>query len=222
MRFLLLAALLLPPLIQAKELNNGEDVTRPVSRVDVRIKGQTGAGSQNGDAAILTFRCDITFPLPQSWQLTLRADAPFESFWCSRHSCCGCQDARHMSDSLLQLFLISPTYGKWAFALGVKGIFPTGGKNLEIGDGKYQALPSLAFRYNLSYWKWGAYVGAIIRQAWSYAGYASAPAIKQTFIQPFFNLNLPCQWFINSSPELFYDWPSRHWFIPFDFMIGKW
>lgn len=221
-RVLILAALFLSCLLRAKEeVNNGEDVTRPITRLDVRVKEQTGVGSQNGRASVLTLRSDLTFPLKNKWQLALRGDAPFEAFRCPRHPCEACYNARHMGDSLLQLFLITPTYGKWTYAIGVKEIFPTGGKNLEIGDGKYQTLPSLAFRYDLSSWSEGAYVGAIIRQAWSTGGYASAPPIRQTFIQPFFNLNLPCGWFLNSSPEMFYDWKSRHWFVPFDLMIGK-
>ena len=126
-----------------------------------------------------------------------------------------------MADSLFQAFLITPPHGKWTYGLGMKLIFPTGGKNLEIGDAKYQILPSWAFKYDLSGWSNGAYIGAILREAWSFAGDPSAPRINQTYIQPFFNINLPDDWFINSSPELFYDWGSHHWFIPFDLMIGR-
>jgi hypothetical protein len=225
MIFLLLAALqaLLAAHLHAHELNNGEDVTRPITRIDFRAKVQKGASAQKGKTFILTARSDIAIFFKNQWQIGLRADLPFEGFWCP-HSCCNCPscyDSRRMGDSLFQFFIITPTFDKWAFALGSKFIFPTAGKNLEIGDGKYQILPSCAFKYDLSDWSEGAYAGIIFRQAWSYAGHPSAPRINQTFIQPFFNLNLPHDWFLNSSPEMFYDWRSQHWFIPFDLMIGK-
>lgn len=73
----------------------------------------------------------------------------------------------------------------------------------------------------MSSWSEGTFCGVILRQDWSFAGYANAPAIRQSFIQPFFNLNLPAQWFINSSPEMIYNWESHRWFIPFDLMLGK-
>lgn len=225
MIFLLLAALpvLLAANLQAYDLNNGEDITRPITRVDLRARFQDGASSQKGKTFTLTARSDMAITLKSLWQIGLRADLPVEVFWCPR-SCCNCTscyNSRRMGDSLFQIFFITPAKNKWTFALGSKFIFPTAGRNLEIGDGKYQILPSAAMKYDLSDWSDGAYAGILFRQAWSYAGHPSAPRINQTFIQPFFNLNLPNAWFLNSSPELFYDWRTQHWFIPFDLMIGK-
>lgn len=215
------ACLLLSFSAYAFETNNGEDITRPVTRFDIRTKGQTGASSQKGNTLILTFRTDMAITLPAKWQIGLRADAPFEAFFCPCKSTPDCYTSRRMGDSLFQAFIITPDFKKWAFAIGTKVIFPTAGKNLEIGDGKYQFLPSCAFRFDLSEWNKGGYCGAIFREALGYIGYSSAPKIIQTYIQPFFNINLPRQFFLNSSPEIFYDWGSHHWFIPFDLMIGK-
>lgn len=194
---------------------NGEDVTRPVTRVDLRAKGQTGVTHQNGKDIIFTLRSDASIPLVRDWQLGLRADAPVELYYSPGHN------ANHMADSLFQAFFITPTYDKWTFGVGAKAIFPTGGKNLSIGQGKYQILPSVAFKYDLSELSAGTYVGSIVRHAWSVAGYGSAPFISQTYIQPFFNFNLPSDWFLNSSPEMIYNWITGDWFVPFDLMIGK-
>lgn len=205
-----------------QNFNNGQDILRPLNRFDIRAEVQQGAASQYGNAFILTLRNDQIYDLPQKWQLSLRADAPFNAFRCPRKPrSCPCINADHMGDSLFQCILITPTYGKWTYGAGAKVIFPTGGRNLEIGDGKYQILPSFAFKYSLENWSEGSYLGVLFRQAFSFAGYRSAPRICETYIQPFFNLNLPYQWFINSSPEMFFDWVKRHWFIPFDLMIGK-
>lgn len=100
-------------------------------------------------------------------------------------------------------------------------IFPTAGKNLEIGNGKFQLLPSVAFRRDLDELTPGSYFGVIFRHDWSVGGYSCAKRISETYFHPFLNINLPCHWFLNSSPELFYDWLTHKWFIPLDLMIGK-
>lgn len=202
--------------------NNGQDVTRPLSRFDMRIQGQNGVGDQDGNTATLTFRVDSAIPLRSEWQLGLRLDAPFQSFRCPHHNeKHPCYNSNHMDDSLMQLFIITPNYGRWCFAAGFKMIFPTAGRNLEIGNGKYQFLPSAAFRCDWNELSEGSYFGVIVREDWSVAGYSSAPRISRSYLQPFLNINLPCKWFINSSPELFYDWVSHQWFIPLDLMVGK-
>lgn len=211
--------------LQEEKINNGEDVTHPVRRFDLRVKYQTGVTHAEGKDVIVTLRTDQLFYFDNEWELSFRVDIPYDWFYCPRNSrecnLTPCTDADHLDDSLLQIFLITPSFYKWKYAVGTKFIFPTGGVNLEIGDGKYQLLPSFAFRYDLNDWVPGSYLGAIFRYAFDYAGYKVDPHISQAYIQPFFNLNLPDGWFLNSSPEMFYDFPTHHWFIPFDLMIGK-
>lgn len=215
------AILLLPFFLSAVE-NNGEDVTRPVSRFDVRAQAQTGASRHDGNTTTLILRNDSVFKFPTEWQVASRVDLPFESFRC-RHPTCknSCYPSSHMGDSLLQLFLITPDQDLWCYAIGMKIIFPTAGKNLEIGNGKYQLLPSLAIRRDLPEISRGSFIGAIAREAFSVAGYSIATRISRTYLQPFLNINLPHGWFINSSPEMFYDWVNHTTFIPLDLMIGQ-
>lgn len=205
-----------------REVNNGEDITRPITRFDLRVKLQGDVETMHGKTVIVTARTDQQITFGNGWQLGLRADLPYEWFRCP-HACssASCKSTTRLGDSLLQALLITPVYGKWTFAVGAKVIFPTAGDNLEVGDGKYQMLPSVAFRYGLGNWVPGAYCGVLLRHDFSVGGYKSAPAISQTFIQPFFNLDLPHRWFINSSPEMIYNWKINAWFIPFDLMVGK-
>lgn len=219
---LMAAVLLLLPLFSYSGEYNGQDVTRPVTRFDIRAQAQTGAGNQNGNTTTLTLRTDSAIKFPSKWQIALRVDAPFESFRCPHPTCKnGCYPSSHMGDSLFQVFAITPDQDLWCFAAGMKIIFPTGGKNLEIGNGKFQLLPSLAFRRDLPEVSEGSYFGVIAREAWSIAGYSIATRISRTYLQPFLNINLPCGWFINSSPEMFYDWVNQSTFIPLDLMIGQ-
>lgn len=207
-----------------KELiNNGEDITRPVRRFDARLKVQTGVNNRLGKSVIFTVRTDQVYHLDHEWRLSLRADLPYEWYYCSQR--CGygsiqCEPSDRFADSLFQALMVTPNYGKWAFAAGGQFIFPTARDNLEIGQGKYQFLPSCAFRYDLNDWNEGAYWGILVRYAFDFAGFKSAPHVRQIYIQPFLNINLTKSLFLNFSPELRYDCPSRHWFIPFDIMIG--
>lgn len=204
---------------------NGQDVTRTIARVDARLKCQEGVTKALGKTIIATARTDGQFYFYENWQIGWRVDIPYAWFYCPHNARqCNlpyCYKSQCLDDSLVQAFVATPDYGPWAFAVGIKLIFPTAGDNLEIGQGKYQALPSIAFRQYLTEWNEESYWGMIVRQDFDYAGYSNASRIRQTFIQPFINVGLPQNWFINSSPEMIYNWETSKWFIPFDLMVGK-
>lgn len=209
-------------LMHAEQLNNGEDVTRPLSRFDMRVKYQTGADAQNGNDLILTARTDLVFDLPHNWLLGIRLDLPYNFYRCpSTPTSTPCSAGDHIGDLLLQCLIATPTYNYWTFAFGSQFYFPTGGANLEFGDGKYQILPTVAIKYDLGFLSEGSYCGVLMRQDNDLGGYHVDPPINQTHLEPFLNINLPCHWFMTFSPEMFYDWVSHRWFIPFDVMIGK-
>jgi hypothetical protein len=212
-----------PRLFSESRINNGEDVTRPLTRFDIRLKVQNGVNNSRGKSVIFTERTDQTWHFERGWTLGFRADTPYEWYYCGHASSCHpehCKAADRMGDSLFQALLITPRINdRWKFAAGVQFVFPTAGKNLEIGQGKYQILPTFAFSYDLSYWREGDFFGLLVRQAVSYAGHA-VPYVNQTYIQPFFNLNLPQGFFLNFAPEMRYNWRIKKWFIPFDIMLG--
>jgi hypothetical protein len=216
----ILPIFLMTSVIQAA-INNGEDVTHPVTRFDTRLKCQNGVDKVDGSDIIGTARTDIVLKFDNEWQLAFRADFPIESFFCSKHCQeCGGKNAKHVGDSLFQFLFVTPPQGDWLFAIGEQTIFPTAGDNLNIGDAKYQLLPTVAARYDLGYWSDGAYTGILLRHAFSVGGYPSAPPVARTYIQPTLNINFTKGWFINSSPELRYNWITSAWFVPFDLMIG--
>lgn len=210
--------------IEAKQESyyyNGEDITHPINRFDVRLEGQRGKNCRKSSNLILTLRTDLLFDLPQQWRIGVRMDLPYAWYWeGGKNSPCG-PSIDHLDDSLLQILFVPPSWGNWTCAFGFKSIYPTAGDNLQIGDGKYEIWPSAGFKYDLSDWSNGAYFGLILRQAYNVAGYRSAHYVCKTYIEPFFNLNLSNQWFINISPELIYNWRIESWFVPFDLMVGK-
>lgn len=198
----------------------GEDITRPLNRFDVKVKGDRGFNCRVSRDIIATARTDLLLNLPEGWQVGIRMDMPYAWYWAnSLAPACGA-DVDHWDDSLLQVICIAPPQRKWTIAAGIKLIFPTAADHLQIGDGKFQFLPSMGIKYDLGDWREGAYAGLIVRQAFSAAGYRSAHSIHKTFIQPFFNVNLADPWFLNFSPQLIYNWRIKKWFIPFDVMLG--
>lgn len=205
---------------RSEEPNNGEDVTRPLTRIDQRIEYQRGDNGPQSRAWIATLRMDKSIHFPNKWQIGLRADLPYEWYRCCNKSNC-LTSVDCFGDSLAQIFIIPPSIGRWTWAYGLHVIFPTAGDNLQVGEGKLQLLPSFAFKYDLGFLSPGAYIGLIAREAFSVAGYASAPYVSQTYLQPFFNWNFPHGWFITMSPEMRYNRTISKWFVPFDIMLGK-
>lgn len=214
-------------LLQAEEQqpnslpNNGQDFTRPINRFDLRLEYQAGAQSVFGNALIATARSDLEITLRNNWEIGISAELPYEYFECP----CSCKKnggttASRAGDSFIQTLVITPPLGAWKYGAGVKCIFPTAGSNLEIGDGKYQLLPSWGFRYSFTGWNPGDYIGLLLRHAFDVGGYSSAPHISKTYIQPSLNFNLQENVFLLFSPELIYNWKIQKWFIPFDVMLG--
>lgn len=198
----------------------GEDITRPLDRFDLRAEVQQGVNCRTAGNVIVTARTDLLIKMPEEWKLGIRIDVPYAWYWKgSNHRSCG-SDVDHLDDSLLQIIGILPTFEKWTGAFGLKTIFPTADDYLEIGDGKYQLLPTIGVKYDLGDWSPGAYLGVIVRYNFDVGGYRSAPYINRTYIQPFLNINLPNQWFINFSPEIVYNGRIKAWFVPFDIMVG--
>lgn len=201
-------------------LNNGQDVTRPITRVDARIKAQAGDNGRKSRAWITTARMDKSLHFENGWQVGLRFDLPYEWYRCPDVPNCQ-TNVDHIGDSLAQGFIVPPSIGNWTYAIGLQIIFPTAADYLQIGQGKLQLLPSFAFKYALTDWGEDCYWGLILRESTSICGYKSAPYVTQTYIQPFINITLPCNWFVNSSPEMRYNARTKRWFVPFDLMIGN-
>lgn len=218
---LLCTVLLLAESVFCTDINNGEDITRPLSRVDFRTEVQSGSNFPGGDDLTVTLRFEKKIDLQCNYQASLRADLPYEWFACEK-KCCpkGYKSKNAPGDTLTQGFLIFPPGKKWTYAAGLQMIFPTAGDNLQIGQGKYQCLPSLAAKYDLSEWIKEAYVGVLFRYAFDVAGYSSAPHVSQLYVQPFWNFNLPGDLFLSFAPEIRYNWMDRGWFVPFDMMLG--
>jgi hypothetical protein len=209
------------------EVNTGQDPTRPVTRVDLRIKYQDLPDldlPQFDDSDIhawtFTLRADKPFSLGNGWALSTRFDLPvIVNNIPSLDNTDGSTDFG-LSDSLIQLLAITPPQGRWTFAGGTQVIFPTATED-QFGTGKWQLAPSFAVKYDLPELTPGSFTALLLRDKFSFAGDEDRNDINQLVIQPLFNVNLPNFWFVTFAPEILYDWNTGDWFVPFDISLGK-
>lgn len=204
----------------AAEIHTGEDFTKPLSRVDLRLKYRLAVGENHG-STVATARADVPMGFGGGWELVWRADVPYS--WSDEPSADN-PDAvtQHgLGDVLVQGLLIAPAGGKWAYGLGAQLIFPTAEKN-QMGTGKLQLVPTVGVRYDLGGWARGAWCGALLRHAFDVASRDDdRPHVSQTSVQPVVHVMLPRLWFLTFAPETRYDWREERWFVPFDVTVGK-
>jgi hypothetical protein len=207
--------------------NSGEDITNPLNRFDLRLQvktlpdGTASAGQALDDrrAETLTLRSDLLlFPKPN--QLGLRFDLPL--IWNNK------PDSENPSgltkfglgDFLMQAIYVHTIDARWAGAIGMRMVIPIATSD-AFGSGKLQLVPTVAVRAELPEISSGSNVGLILRQFVSVAGDSSRSNINKFGLEPFSNVGLPRQWFLNSSPKMTYDLYTKKWFVPLDLMVGK-
>lgn len=202
------------------EENSGQDPTRPVTRVDGRLKYQDQPGGV--ETEIATLRADRPFRFDNDWKLSTRIDVPLVRT--NTATPFGNSDGGYetgLGDVLVQALLVSPARGRWAFAFGTQLIAPTG-SDVQFTTGKWQLVPTVAAIYQLPAISRGTFAGLLVRDTFSFAGDADRQKINVVSIQPIFNWQLPDRWFVTFSPEAKFD-TRNDWkmFLPFDVTVGR-
>jgi len=202
-----------------EEINTGQDITKPLSRFDVRYKYKQTTGDY--DTSLTTLRLDKPFMLDGGWQLSTRFDLPLvRSDVPSRDNPNGDYEAG-AGDFLTQFLFIAPPKGRWAYGFGTQVIFPTGSQD-QMGTGKYQLVPTVATVYYPERWSKGSFLGVVIRDGFDIAGKDDRNDIHELYVQPLVNVNLPERWFVTLAPEMKMNWKDDNkWFVPFDVTLGK-
>ncbi|MGB8476349.1 MAG: hypothetical protein WCE61_19885 [Candidatus Acidiferrum sp.] len=207
--------------------DNGEDITNPLNRFDLRLQVKTlpDATASSGQilddrhAETLTLRSDLLlFPKPN--QLALRFDLPL--IWSNKS---GSDNPNGLTkfglgDFLAQAIYVRTLDPRWAGAIGMRTVVPTATSD-AFGSDKLQLVPTVAVRAQLPEISSGSNVGVIARQFVSVAGDSSRSNINKFGLEPFLNIGLPEQWFVNSSPKMTYNLYTDKWFVPLDLMVGR-
>ncbi len=220
------------PLAAAEEeqLNNGQDMTRPVARFDIRYEYMNNPGPRDhDDTHVVTLRVDKPFELSPHWLLATRIDLPF-SFTnrISRDNPAG--DTHFgMSDVLVQAMIINIVNKRFGWALGAQVVFPTASED-EMGPGQYRLVPTLGMRWTTDEILPGSWIALATRWDKSVSGIrGNATKVNELQFAPMVNIPLPDQWFINLFPstDIRYNLGDRRegdsgrWFVPADVLIGK-
>lgn len=210
--------------VQAQEddeaVNTGQDITKPLTRLDIRQKYQWLANDQY--AAYTTFRADKPFVLDGGWALSTRFDLPFVvTDVVSGDNPTGDHEFG-TSDFLAQFLMIAPQAGKsWTWAYGTQTIFPIASHD-EMGTGRYQLAPVVAVKMDLKSISKGSFGVLMVREHIDLGGNDSRGNQNYLVIQPVLNIALPQTYFLNLAPELRVNWENKNrWFIPFDVTLGK-
>lgn len=211
----------------AKETNNGEDFTRPLTRTDFRYQYRH-LDSRNNDNHIFTFRVDRPIPLDESWKLSLRLDLPLRYANIASDDHPSGQYQFGTGDLLTQIAIIKTLDPRWAVGAGSQFIFPTASK-AEMDSGRYQAVPIVGVRYMWPEISSGSFAEAVIRYQFDYAGGSNRHHVSNLQFQPALNIHLPDFWFVELYPsaDIRVNLGTRRagdtgsLFLPFDVMVGK-
>ena len=199
--------------------NSGQDLTRPLTRLDLRYKYQDFSGGVNENT--LTLRVDKPFFLAGGWTLSTRVDLPISSGNEPNGDNHNGSTVVGLEDSLIQAILITPSQGPWAFAFGGQIVFPTGTRDQFTTD-KWQLVPTVAAVRQIPGLSPGSFIGVVLRDSFDVAGASDHPHINVVSLQPLFNWALPQRWFVTLQPEIKFD-TRNNWrvFAPFDVIVGK-
>ncbi len=204
-----------------RQINNGLDITRPLARVDARYQYQLLKGNRSKN--IFTFRSDRPIVLNDHWGIGLRADLP-----CDLTNKITADEPNGglrfgLGDVLGQILLATKFNDRWGSAVGAEFVFPTAGTD-QMGDGKYQIVPTLGVRRMLPKLSDGSFAALLMRYAVGYAGSHKRSSISTLEMAPMLNWMLPRNWFITAfpSPDIQINFQDKGAvFLPFDIAVGK-
>ena len=130
----------------AEQINNGQDITRPVTRVDVRYQfvNIPGGYQQN----IFTLRSDGAIKFSEKWELALRGDVPMVYGNVFAGDNLNSQYQFALGDIVTQVVPVYVVNERVGLGFGVQLVWPTA-SNKQSGTGKYVALPLAGVRVSL-------------------------------------------------------------------------
>jgi hypothetical protein len=225
--FLALLSFVLPAAVFATEvgenqqINNGQDITRPLSRIDARYQYQLLKEGRSKN--IFTLRSDYPIVMNDFWGIGLRVDLP--SDLTNKVTADEPDGALRfgLGDVLGQILLAGKFNDQWAAAAGTQFVFPTAGTD-QMGDGKYQIVPTVGVRRSLPGLSNGSFAAFLLRYAVDYAGSKKRQGISTLEMAPMFNWMLPRNWFVTAFPstdiQVNFE-KGGNFFLPFNAAIGK-
>jgi hypothetical protein len=206
--------------VEPEEVNTGQDITKPLTRVDVRASYQLTPSERNSSTFIL--RSDKPFVLGDGWTLALRADAPTSYNNIPSSSNPTGAYGWGFSDALAQVLLIKTLDKREAFGFGTQVIVPTATAD-QFGNQSLRLVPTAGYRYSLPEISPGSFFVFAARYDFDVEGPSTRKPISNYQFSPTLNIALPDKMFLTFYPstDIRYNVIAQSWFVPLDLMIGK-
>jgi hypothetical protein len=213
-----------------EQLNNGEDFTRPLWRLEAkeRYENLPNRHGLKPEKWVTTLRGDGWSGAEEGWKLYGRVDVPLVRSHDVTSSFNPDGDATFgLGDLLTEFALITPAAAQhWGFGAGLRVVWPTASLN-EAGKGKVQLGPLVGVRADLPEISPGSFLLTQIRYLNSIASRDENKGranVNELDIQPKFNVGLPEAWFVAtyaSEPIQISFADDNKIFVPIDLMVGK-
>ena len=204
----------------AGDVNTGQDITRPLTRVDLRLSYQLTPNERNSTTFIL--RTDKPYVLGEGWTLALRGDLPFVHNDIPSASNPNGGYGTGLGDALAQVLLIKTVDKRQAFGFGSQVIAPTASSD-QFGNQSLRFLPTAGYRYSLPEISPGSFFVFAARYDFNAIDTNTRKAVSNFQFSPTLNIALPDKAFFTFYPstDIRYNVMARSWFVPLDMMVGK-
>ncbi|MGJ8671527.1 transporter [Rubritalea sp.] len=174
-----------------------------------------GAGPEgDGFQYKLNIQPVIPFSVSKDWNVITRTILPF----ITQDNVVGSSSQTGISDLSVSMWLSpkDPTPSGWILGVGPTFLLPTGDAPFLSTEKWSAGATGIALKQE---GKWT--YGALVSQAWSYAGNDNRDSVNQLFLQPFLAY-LPGGGLTYSlNAESTYDFVGDQWTIPFNAMVSK-
>ena len=210
---------------------HGEDFTRPLSKIIIRLEGRTSGERTETDRATSFLQGQFAFHLESEWELDLLVQLPVVSKSATEKDTGDTIHQFGLGDGEFQVALARPINARWASGFGVRLIAPSA--EGTIGNGKWQILSGFGVRYSFLERGTNTYFSPRLRYALSTGSDQSDRTIGRTIselqIAPTLSIGLPDRWFVLLYPSFdirlnFGDPISGQvgrLFLPIDVAVGR-
>ena len=168
-----------------------------------------------GDRFLMNLQPVVPISLNKDWNLISRSIVPVVT---QNEFFAGAGRQTGLGDTVQSLWFspAKPTDKGLVWGIGPVILIPTATDDL-LGGGKWGLGPTAVALRHVGSWTYGGLVNHI----WSVAGSGNRNNINSTFVQPFINYITPSAVTYGLNTEASYDWESKQWSVPVNFMVSK-
>jgi hypothetical protein len=203
------------------QLNNGQDLTRPERRFDLRYQFQDKGDGVEQSQFIL--RTDSKIHLSDDWRIATRLDVPLVLNNKTGSDNPLGKTKFGLGDLLTEAVLVHDLDERIGIGGGLRVLYPTGSED-QFGGGKFQFIPLVGARFFVPEISKGSFFEPIVRYDFDAGGFGGRSHVSQVQASPMFNVALPERWFVTLYPSqdiVLNTIGGQHWFVPADFLIGR-